>query len=111
MVWAWPSDGRGACSGRSRSPEFESNGGREGHAAFAARNGFRLTTFRSWLYRLRMQEAPRAKRAVRVLPVTVVGADRSSRELAIDCNGVALRFGAVIDPSYVAALVVALRAC
>ena len=91
--------------------EFESNDEREPHAAFATRHGVRLTTFRTWLYRLRMQEAPRAKRVVRVLPVTVVGADRSSRELSIDCNGVALRFGADIDPSYVAALVVALRAC
>ena len=91
--------------------EFESNGDRESHAAFATRNGVRLTTFRTWLYRLRMQEAPRSKRAVRVLPVTVVGADRSSREVSIDCNGVVLRFGADTDPSYIAALVVALRAC
>lgn len=91
--------------------EFESNGGGESHAAFADRHGVRLTTFRTWLYRLRMQGAPRAKRAVRVLPVTVVGADPSSRDLSIDCNGVALRFGADTDPSYVAALVVALRAC
>jgi hypothetical protein len=91
--------------------EFESSNGRESHSGFAARHGVLLTTFRTWLYRLRIQEAPRAKRAVRVLPATVVGADRSSRELSIDCNGVALRFGADIDPSYVAALVVALRAC
>ncbi|HET6283562.1 MAG TPA: hypothetical protein VFH73_21585 [Polyangia bacterium] len=91
--------------------EFESNGGRESHAAFADRHGVRLTTFRTWLYRLRMQEAPRAKRAVRVLPLTVVGAERSSRELSIDCNGVALRFGTDTDPSYIAALVGALRAC
>jgi hypothetical protein len=91
--------------------EFESNGGGESHAAFAARNGVRLTTFRTWLYRLRMQEAPRAKRAVRVLPVTVVGSGLSGRDLSIDCNGLALRFAADTDPSYVAALVVALRAC
>ena len=91
--------------------EFESNEGREGHSAFAGRHGVRLTTFRTWLYRLRMQAAPRAKRPVRVLPVTVVGVYRSSRELSIDCNGVALRFSADTDPSYVAALVVALRAC
>ena len=90
---------------------FESNGGRESHAAFAARNGVRLTTFRTWLYRLRIQEAPRAKRAVRVLPVTVVGGGLASRDLSIDCNGLALRFAADTDPSYVAALVVALRAC
>ena len=90
--------------------EFESNGDGESHATFAARSGVRLTTFRTWLYRLRMQ-APRAKRAVRVLPVTVVGAARSGHELSIDCNGVALRFGVDTDPSYVAALVVALRAC
>jgi hypothetical protein len=91
--------------------EFESNGDSESHSGFAARHGVRLTTFRTWLYRLRMQEAPRAKRAVRVLPVTVVGAGPSSHELSIDCNGVALRFGADTDPSYIAALVVALRAC
>jgi hypothetical protein len=91
--------------------EFESNGGRESHAAFAERHGVRLTTFRTWLYRLRIQGAARAKRAVRVLPVTVVGADRSGHDLSINCNGVALRFGADTDPSYVAALVVALRAC
>ena len=90
--------------------EFESNGG-ESHAAFADRHGVRLTTFRAWLYRLRMQEEPRAKRAVRVLPVTVVGGGLSGRDLSIDCNGVALRFAADTDPSYVAALVVALRAC
>lgn len=91
--------------------EFESNDGRERHAAFASRHGVRLTTFRTWLYRLRIQTAARAKRAVRVLPVTVIGAGRSDRELSIDCNGVALRFAADTDPSYVAALVVALRAC
>jgi hypothetical protein len=91
--------------------EFESNGDGESHSAFAARSGVRLTTFRTWLYRLRMQEAPRVKRTVRVLPVTVVRADRTSHELSIDCNGVALRFGADTDPSYIAALVVALRAC
>jgi hypothetical protein len=91
--------------------EFESNGGGESHAGFAARSGVRLTTFRTWLYRLRADGVPRAKRAVRVLPVTVVGADQSSRELSIDCNGVALRFAADTDPSYVAALVVALRSC
>lgn len=89
--------------------EFESNGGRESHAGFA--DGLRLTTFRTWLYRLRIQEAPRAKRAVRVLPVTVVGGGLASRDLSIDCNGLALRFAADTDPSYVAALVVALRAC
>ena len=70
-----------------------------------------LTTFRTWLYRLRMQEAPRAKRAVRVLPVTVVGGGVWGRDLSIDCNGVALRLAADTDPSYDAALVVALRAC
>jgi len=91
--------------------EFDSNGGGESHAAFAARNGVRLTTFRTWLYRLRIQKVRRAKRAVRVLPVTVIGAERSGREISMDCNGVVLRFGADVDPSYVAALVVALRAC
>jgi hypothetical protein len=58
-----------------------------------------------------IQGAPRAKRAVRVLPVRVVGSDCSGRDLSIDCNGLALRFAADTDPSYVAALVVALRAC
>jgi hypothetical protein len=90
--------------------EFESNGGRERHAAFAARHGVRVYTFRTWLYRLRLQ-SPRQKPSVRVLPVTVVGADRIAREISIDCNGVGLRFGAGTDPSYVAALVTALRAC
>ena len=91
--------------------EFESNGGDERHAAFADRHGARLTTFRAWLYRLRTQRAPRVKNAVRVLPVTVVGAGLSGRDLSIECNGLALRFGADTNPSYVAALVVALRAC
>ena len=90
--------------------EFESNGGRERHAAFAARHGVRLFTFRTWLYRLRLQ-VPRAKRSVRVLPVTVIGGERVDREISVDCNGVALRFGVDTDPSYVAALVTALRAC
>jgi hypothetical protein len=43
--------------------------------------------------------------------VTVLGAERSGRDLSIDCNGVALRFAADTDPSYIAALVMALRAC
>jgi hypothetical protein len=43
--------------------------------------------------------------------VTVIGGERSGRDLSIDCNGVALRFAADTDPSYVAAMVVALRAC
>ena len=91
--------------------DFEGNGGEESHEAFASRHGVRLTTFRTWLYRLRFQAAPRAKRGIRVLPVTVVDAGRSGRDLSIDCNGVALRFGADTDPSYIAALIVALRAC
>jgi hypothetical protein len=76
-----------------------------------SRHGVRLTTFRTWLYRLRRQEAPRAKSVVRVLPVTVVGAGRSSHEPSIDCNGIELCFGADTDPSYIAALVIALCAC
>src|SRR4051812_37754563 len=84
--------------------EFERKGDGERHAGFAARHGVRLTTFRSWLHRLRMQEAPRAKRAVRVLPVTVVGGARSGHELSIDCNGFGLRFGADTDPSYIASV-------
>ena len=43
--------------------------------------------------------------------MTVVGGGLASRDLSIDCNGLALRFAADTDPSYVAALVVALRAC
>jgi hypothetical protein len=88
--------------------EFESNGGRESHAAFAARHGVLLLTFRTWLYRLR-SERPRRQKPVRVLPVTVIG--RVDREISVDCNGVALRFGVDTDPSYVVALVTALRAC
>ena len=90
--------------------EFESNDGRESHAEFAARHDVRLLTFRTWLYRLR-RERPRRKQPVRVLPVTVIGGGRVGREISVDCNGVALRFGVDTDPSYVAALVTALRAC
>jgi hypothetical protein len=90
--------------------EFESNGGRESHAAFAERHGVLLLTFRTWLYRLR-SERPRRDKSVRVLPVTVIGGGRVDCEISVDCNGVALRFGVDTDPSYVAALVTALRAC
>jgi hypothetical protein len=46
--------------------EFESNDERERRAAFGGRHGVRLTTLRTWLYRLRIQAVARAKRAVRL---------------------------------------------
>jgi len=91
--------------------EFESNGGRESHAAFASRHDVRLLTFRTWLYRLRASRPRQKQRPVRVLPVTVIGGAHAGREISVDCNGVALRFGVDTDPGYVAALVAALRAC
>jgi hypothetical protein len=44
--------------------DFESNGGRERHAAFAVRHGVLLLTFRTWLYRLRSERSRRQKAVV-----------------------------------------------
>lgn len=90
--------------------EFERSDVFVDHASFARRHGVRLATFRTWLYRLRAG-ARRRGEGVRVLPVTILGGRGGGGEVELEVNGIALRFGAGTDPSYLAALVGALRSC
>ena len=55
--------------------------------------------------------APGYSASSAVLPVTGLGARPVKLRPLDRCNDVALRFGADTNPSYVTALVVALRAC
>jgi len=91
---------------------FEGSG--EQHEAYAARQGVPLTTFRTWLYRLRWERKGSAKRReVRVLPVRVVeqgGDATASAPVTIEiAGGVTVRVSQGSEPRYVAALVSALR--
>jgi hypothetical protein len=93
--------------------KFEGSG--ERHEAYAARHGVPLTTFRTWLYRLRWERKGSAKRrGLRVLPVRVVeqaGPGAASASVTIEiAGGVTMRVSQGSEPQYVAALVSALRA-
>jgi hypothetical protein len=91
--------------------EFESSQSVETHREFAARRGVEKTTFQRWLYALRDEHRQRASSAIRLLPVRLEGVQAGhtiSVELA---GGLSLRVQAGTDPSYVAALVAALRSC
>lgn len=77
---------------------------------FAERRGIPVSTLRSWIYRGRPTEGPKAT-APRLLPVTVVvppGPSTSGRggllELVIG-DSIVLRFPAGTDPRYLAELV------
>jgi hypothetical protein len=91
--------------------EFEGSQSGETHEEFAARRGVEKATFQRWLYALRDEHRQRASAAVRLLPVRLEGMQTEhtiSVELA---GGLGLRVQVGTDPSYVAALVAALRPC
>jgi len=91
--------------------EFEGSQSGETHEEFAARHGIEKATFQRWLYVLRDEHRHCASAAVRLLPVHLEGVQAEhtiSVELA---GGLGLRVQAGTDPSYVAALVAALRSC
>ena len=91
--------------------EFEGSQGRETHEEFAARHGVEKTTFQRWLYALRQEHGRRAPEAVRMLPVRLEGM-HGERTISVELGGgLGLRVQAGTDPSYVAALVTALRSC
>jgi hypothetical protein len=91
--------------------EFERTSG-ETHAAFAASHGVRKTTFQRWLYLLRNErrEEPTSG-GVRLLPVRVAVGPNEQVVLVELGSGLGLRVTTGTDPSYVAALVAALRPC
>jgi hypothetical protein len=91
--------------------EFEEAPG-ETHAEFAARQGVEKTTFQRWLYLLRSERAVRpAAPAVRMLPVEVAVGPNEQVVLVELGSGLGVRVTTGTDPSYVAALVAALRPC
>jgi hypothetical protein len=89
--------------------EFEASGLTQ--REFAGRQGLRLSTLQSWVYRRRRQESAVEEPPVRLLPVQVSRAPVSgevSLEVVI-AGGVRVRFGPSTDVDYVARLVAALR--
>ena len=92
--------------------DFEAGNGRETHEEFAARRRLNRTTFQKWLYRIRMGRRVPSARAVRLLPVEVVGSSTGDRSILVELGGkLALRFAVGTDPAYVAALVTAFPSC
>jgi len=88
--------------------EYEASSG-ETHAEFAARHRVEKTTFERWLYLLRGERVVREK--VRMLPVQVAVGHGDQHVLVELDGGLGLRVAVGTDPSYVAALVTALRPC
>jgi hypothetical protein len=91
--------------------EFEAGQGVETHDEFAARRGVEKATFQKWLYGLRKEHRSPASQAVRLLPVHLEGTSSTHSILVELSGGLGLRVHAGTDPSYVAALVAALRSC
>ena len=90
--------------------EYEASSG-ETHSEFASRHRVEKTTFERWLYLLRSERSERAIRdRVRLLPVQVAVARDHHVLVELD-GGLGLRVAVGTDPSYVAALVTALRPC
>ena len=91
--------------------EFEAGQGVETHEEFAARRGVEKGTFQRWLYALRKEHRGLAPQAVRLLPVRLEGT-QSTDAISVELSGgLGLRVQPGTDPSYVAALVAALRSC
>ena len=91
--------------------EFEGSRGGETHEEFAARHGVEKTTFQGWLYALRNENRRRGPQSVRLLPVRLEGV-QAEHALSVELGGgLGLRVQVGTDPSYVAALVAALRPC
>ena len=91
--------------------EFEVGGGVETHEEFAARRGVEKATFQRWLYALRKEHRIPAPQEVRLLPVRLEG-PQSTDTISVELSGgLGLRVQVGADPSYVAALVAALRSC
>lgn len=91
--------------------EFEGSQAGETHEEFAARHGIEKTTFQRWLYALRNGHRLRTPPAVRMLPVRLEGVQAEHTLLVELGGGLGLRVQVGTDPSYVAALVAALRPC
>jgi hypothetical protein len=91
--------------------EYEASPG-ETHAEFAAGHGVEKTTFERWLYLLRGERKEQAVQSkVRLLPVEVSVGHGDQHVLVELDGGLGLRVAVGTDPSYVAALVTALRPC
>jgi hypothetical protein len=91
--------------------EYEATSG-ETHAEFAARHRVGKATFERWLYLLRGERSElTADSHVRLLPVEVAVGHCDQPVLVEVGGGVGLRVAVGTDPSYVAALVAALRPC
>jgi hypothetical protein len=91
--------------------EFEAGDGVETHEEFAARHSVEKATFQRWLHALRKEHRSPASQAVRLLPVRLEGTQSTHTISVALSGGLGLRVQAGTDPSYVAALVAALRSC
>ncbi len=94
---------------RRVAEEFEASGLTQ--REFAGRQGLRLSTLQSWVYRRRRQVGAAAEPPVRLLPVqvsSVPGPTTPPLELALP-GGVRVRFGPDADVEYLARLVAALE--
>lgn len=80
------------------------------HAEIAARHGVRVTTLRSWIYRLRRERGRGEGEAPRLLPVRVATAP-PRETIAMEADGLTLHVPVGCDPEYVASLLRAVRAC
>jgi|SRR5512141_498550 hypothetical protein len=91
--------------------EYEAGSG-ETHGEFAARHRVGKATFERWLYLLRGERNEQAAdRKVRLLPVEVA-VGRVDPQVVVELGDrIGLRVSVGTDPSYVAALVTALRPC
>jgi hypothetical protein len=70
----------------------------------------RLTTLRSWVYRLRREGEDVGCEPTRLLPVHVSGAP-ARETIEIETDGVRLHVPVGSDPEYAARLLRAVRAC
>ena len=87
---------------------FERSG--ETHLAFCSKRGINVGSFRTWLYRLRLESCP-SRGAPMLLPVEVTAPlavhDRS--DIVVAVAGVEVRVAVGADIGYVAGLVAELR--
>jgi transposase-like protein len=83
--------------------------GSASHDEVATRFGVNVGTLRSWIYRLRREQRINGRPHVRVLPVTVTDPSGSAG-VVLRVGDVVLEFARSSDPSYIAAVAVAVRA-
>ena len=81
------------------------------HSEVAARHGVSVAALRSWLYRLRREREQERSDGPRLLPVRVTAPPALREAFEVVVGDVVVRVPAGANPSYIASLVAALRAC